>query len=45
MVMKFFRDQYSQARFRRIYDASTDGWDADDFHRCCDEKAWTLSIV
>jgi hypothetical protein len=45
MVMKFVRDQYPQARFKRIYDASTDGWDAKDFHRCCDKKGWTLTIV
>jgi hypothetical protein len=45
MVMKFVRDQYPQARFERIYDASTDGWDSDDFHKCCDEKKGTLTIV
>jgi hypothetical protein len=28
MVIKFVRDQYPQARFKRIYDASTDGWNA-----------------
>jgi hypothetical protein len=51
MVMKFVRDQYPQARFKRIYDATTDGWGATDFHRCCDKgwnlfkKKWTLTIV
>jgi hypothetical protein len=45
MVKKFVRDQYPQARFQRIYDATTDGWGADDFHRCCDDKGWTLTIV
>ena len=33
MVMKFVRDQYPKARFQRIYDAATDGWKANDFHR------------
>jgi hypothetical protein len=45
MVMKFIRDQYPQARFERIYDASTHGWEAKDFHNCCDNKGWTLTIV
>ena len=45
MVLKFVRDQYPQARFTRIYDASTDGWKAEDFHRCCDKKGWTLTVV
>jgi hypothetical protein len=45
MVMKFVRDQYPQARFERIYNASKDGWDSDDFHRCCDKKEGTLTIV
>jgi hypothetical protein len=51
MVMKFVRDQYPQSRFKRIYDATTDGWGAKDFHRCCDKgwnlfkKKWTLTIV
>ena len=43
--MKFVRDQYSNARFKRIYNARTDGWKASDFHRCCDQKERTLSIV
>ena len=45
MVFKFVRDQYTQARFIRIYDASTDGWDAQSFHRCCDRKGWPLTLV
>jgi hypothetical protein len=45
MVMKFVRDQYPQARFKRIYNASTDGWDAVDFYRYCDNKERTLTIV
>jgi hypothetical protein len=45
MVIKFVRDQYPQARFQRIYDAAIDGWKAKDFHRCCDKKGWTLTIV
>ena len=45
MVFKFVRDQYPQARFIRIYDASTDGWKDKDFHRRCDSKGWTLTIV
>ena len=45
MVMEFIRDQYPQARLERIYDASVDGWSANDFHRCCDNKGWTISIV
>jgi hypothetical protein len=52
IVMKFVRDQYPKAKFKRIYDATTDGWNADDFHRCCNKKRlnlfnniWTLSIV
>ena len=43
--MKFVRDQYPQARFQRIFDAATDGWKKSDFHRCCDKKGWTLTIV
>ena len=43
--MKFVRDQYPQARFQRIYDAETDGWDAQDFHTCSDKKGWTLTLV
>jgi hypothetical protein len=33
--------------FERIYDATNPahGWEAKDFHRCCDEKGWTLTIV
>jgi hypothetical protein len=45
MIIKFIRDQFPRARFQRIYDASTDGWNKTDFHRCCDEKGWTLTIV
>jgi hypothetical protein len=45
MVIKFVRDLYPQARFNRIYDAATDGWGAKDFHRCCDKRGWTLTIV
>jgi hypothetical protein len=45
MVIKFVRDQYPQSKFQKIYDAATDGWDAKDFHRCCDKKGWTLTIV
>jgi hypothetical protein len=45
MVIKFVRDQFPRARFQRIYDAGTDGWNPKDFHRCCDKKGWTLTIV
>jgi hypothetical protein len=45
MVIKFVRDQYPQARFKRIYDATVDGWKAKDFHRRCDKRGWTLTIV
>jgi hypothetical protein len=45
MLIKFVRDQFPLARFQRIYDAVTDGWKAYDFHRCCDKKGWTLTIV
>jgi hypothetical protein len=45
MVLQFVREQYPRARFQRIYDATTDGWHAKDFHRCCDKKGWTLTIV
>ena len=45
MVMKFVRSQYHNARFRKIYDASIDGWSSEDFHRCCDKQGWTLTIV
>ena len=45
MVIKFVRDQYPRARFQRIYDAATDGWGAQDFHRRSDKKGWTLTIV
>jgi hypothetical protein len=45
MLIKFVRDQFSLARFEIIYDAPTDGWTAKDFHRCCDKKGWTLTIV
>ena len=37
IVMGFVYEQYPQAKFRRIYDADTDGWKAKDFHRCCDK--------
>jgi hypothetical protein len=45
MVMKFVRDQYPQARFERIYEAKTHGWDAENFHKFCDKKGWTLTII
>jgi hypothetical protein len=45
LLIKFVRDQFPRARFQRIYDAATDGWKAKDFHRCCDKKGWTLTIV
>jgi len=45
MVMNFIRDIFPKAKFIRIYNAQTDGWDEDDFHRCCDKKGWTLTIV
>ena len=45
MVTKFVRDQFPQAKFKKIYDATIDGWRAKDFHRCCDKKGWTLTIV
>jgi hypothetical protein len=45
MIMKFVREQYPQAKFKRIYDATTDGWGTRDFHRNCDLKGWTLTIV
>ena len=45
MILKFVRDQYPQARFQRIYDAAIDGWYPQDFHRCCDKKEWTLTVV
>ena len=44
MVIKFVRDQFPRARFQRIYDAATHGWKANDFHRQCDKKGWTLTI-
>jgi hypothetical protein len=45
MVMKFVRDQFSQARFERIYDANIHGWKKENFHSCCDKKGCTLTIV
>jgi hypothetical protein len=45
LVMKFVRDQYPNAKFERIYSASVDGWSRQDFHRSCDHKGWTLSII
>jgi len=45
IVIKFIRDQYPQAKFSRIYDAAIDGWKNNDFHRCCNKKGWTLTIV
>jgi hypothetical protein len=45
MVIQFVRHNYPQARFQRIYDAAIDGWREYDFHRCCDKKGWTLTIV
>jgi hypothetical protein len=45
MVIKFVRDQYPRARFKKIYDATNDGWKKQDFHRCCNNKGWTLTIV
>jgi hypothetical protein len=45
MVIQFVRDHYPKARFQRIYDAAIDGWKEYDFHRCCDKKGWTVTIV
>ena len=45
MVMKFVRDLFPKAKFRRIYNAKKDGWHENDFHRCCDNKGWTITIV
>jgi len=45
MVTKFVRDQFPKAKFQRIYDSATDGWGAIDFHRRCNKKGWTLTIV
>jgi hypothetical protein len=45
MIIKFVRDEFPTAKFMSIYDATTDGWDAKDFHRCCDNSGWTLTIV
>jgi hypothetical protein len=45
MVIEFVRDQFPQARFQRVYDAASDGWKKEDFHRCCDKKGWTLTVV
>jgi hypothetical protein len=45
LILKFVRDQFPQATFQRIYDATTDGWKSDDFHRCCDGKGWTLTVA
>ena len=45
MVLKFVRDRFPQAIFLKIYDAATDGWGAKDFHRYCDKRGWTLTIV
>jgi hypothetical protein len=45
MVMNFIRELSPQAILERIYDASVDGWSAEDFHRCCDEKGYTITIV
>ena len=45
MILKFVREQFPRARFQRIFDATTDGWGANDFHRKCDKKGWTLTIV
>ena len=28
-----------------LYRASRDGWDACDFHRCCDSKGATITVV
>ena len=33
MVLQFVRDQFPHAKFVRIYDATTDGWNSKDFHR------------
>ena len=45
MVLKFVRDQYPNARFKKMYDATNDGWNWKDFHRKCDKQGWTLTIV
>jgi hypothetical protein len=45
MILKFVRDQFPHARFARIYDASKDGWKIEDFHRFCDKKGWTITII
>ena len=45
MVMKFIKELSPQVILEKIYDASVDGWSAEDFHRCCDEKGYTITIV
>jgi hypothetical protein len=45
MVIKFVREKFANAGFLRIYDAASDGWKDKDFHKCCDKKGWTLTIV
>jgi hypothetical protein len=45
MVMKFIKELTPQVKLEKIYDASVDGWSAEDFHRCCDEKGYTITIV
>jgi len=44
-VLKFVRDVFPQAKLSRIYNAEEDGWKAGDFHRHCDKKGWTLTII
>jgi hypothetical protein len=45
MVLKFVRDQFPIVIFEKIYDAETDGWYDDAFHKHCDNKGWTLTIA
>lgn len=44
-LREFMDDDFQQHQWRLIYRASEHGFDASDFHRCCDTIAPTISII
>jgi TLD len=45
MVAGFVQEYFPSSTFNLIYDASTHGWDASDFHNYCDDKGPTLTLL
>lgn len=45
MVENFVRADASVKNVLLIYQATVNGWTADNFHQCCDGKGPTLHII